>query len=502
MAAPYDKNRLRLDSLIEINQLMMSTVEPDDLIKVIMDAAKRLFAAEACSIAVIDEVDKQLVFAFAAGGAEVGNFRIKLGQGVIGWVAQTGEGVIVQDVSKDPRFFSGIDAETGFRTKSLLCSPLRQRGQIIGAIEVLNMADPQGLGKEDLDLLTVFGGLAGTAIDRARLFAATSHANVAFQELVQDRYRFIVGSSKAIQSIVRLARTVAPANTTILILGESGTGKEVLARAIHQWSARADHPFIAVNCVALTPELIESELFGHERGSFTGAVGRKIGKFELAQGGTLFLDEIGELRPKLQTKLLRVLQDKEFQRVGGTKDIRVDVRIIAATNRDIQEAIRSGDFREDLYYRLNVVSITMPPLRERKEDIPGLVHHFIDRYCREVKRSGLDISPEAMNLLASSFWRGNVRELQNSIERAVVLCSAPVLTEADFPAELREGSSAAGPSPAMDLSLPMAEAVDQFKRALVRRSLEKSGGNQAEAARLLGLQRANLSRLMKSLGLR
>ncbi len=497
-----DKTRLRLETLIEINQLMMSTVEPDDLVRVIIDAAKRLFSAEACSVAVIDERDRQLVFAFSAGGAEVGSFRMKLGQGVIGWVAQAGEGVIVRDVSKDSRFFSGVDAKTGYHTKSLLCAPLRKSGQVIGSIEVLNMADPQSLVQEDLDLLTVFGGLAGIAIDRAKLFAATKHANTAFQELIQDRYRFIMGTSAAMQSIVRLAHTVSHANTTILILGESGTGKEVLARAIHQWSARADHPFIAVNCVALTPELIESELFGHEKGSFTGAIGRKIGKFELAEGGTLFLDEIGELTPKLQTKLLRVLQDKEFQRVGGTKDIRVDVRIIAATNRDLQEAIRSGDFREDLYYRLNVVSITVPPLRERKEDIPDLVRHFIERYCVEVKRPRLEITPSAMDLLVSAAWRGNVRELQNSIERAVVLCSGTVLTEADFPAELRNGSDAGISSLKLNESLPMAQAVDQFKRALIRRALGKAGGNQADAARQLGLQRANLSRLMKSLGLR
>jgi Nif-specific regulatory protein len=501
MRVTQEKARLRLETLIEINQLMMSTVEPNDLIKVIIDSAMRLFAAEACSIAVIDESDRQLVFAFSAGGAEVGSFRMKMGQGVIGWVAQTGEGVIVQDVSRDSRFFAGVDAQTGFKTRSLLCAPLRQRGQIIGAIEVVNMSAPESLDQADLNLLTVFGGLAGTAIDRARLFTTTKHANAAFQEMVQEKYRFIIGSSEAMQSVVRLARTVAGANTTVLLLGESGTGKEVLARAIHQWSSRADHPFIAVNCVALTPELIESELFGHEKGSFTGAIARKVGKFELAEGGTIFLDEIGELTSNLQTKLLRVLQDKEFQRVGGTKDIHADVRIIAATNRDLQRAIGSGHFREDLYYRLNVVSCTMPPLRDRKEDIPGLILHFIDRYCREVKRPRLEITPAALEMLVSCPWRGNVRELQNSIERAVVLCSGTMLTEADFPAELKS-SQVAEDALTADGSLPMAEAIDHLKRTLISRALEKTAGNQAEAARLLGLQRANLSRMMKSLGLR
>ncbi len=504
-ASSHEQSRLRLKGLIEINQLMMGSFEPDDLVKVIIESAKRLFSAEACSIAVIDDNARELVFAFSAGGAEVGSFRMKLGQGVVGWVAQTGEGVIVQDVTKDSRFFSGIDHKTGYHTRSLMCAPLRQRGNVIGSIEVINLEDPNSLGAEDLELLAVFGGLAGTAIDRVRLFAAAQHANSALREVVADRYRFVMGSSAAMEEVVRLARTVSAANTTILLLGESGTGKEVLARSIHQWSPRADRPFIAINCVALTPELIESELFGHEKGSFTGAIARKIGKFELAEGGSLFLDEIGELSPSLQTKLLRVLQDKEFQRVGGTKEIHVDVRVIAATNRDLRQAISRGQFREDLYYRLNVVSITLPPLRDRKEDIPGLVNHFIDRYCREVKRPRLELSPSALELLVSHTWRGNVRELQNAIERAVVLCPGPTITETDFPAEFHAAqgrADASGSDSPHDEFLPLAEAVDRCKRDLIRRALKKSEGNQINAARQLGLAPANLSRLMKSLGLR
>jgi Nif-specific regulatory protein len=505
-APAQDSSRLRLDSLIEISQLMMSTVESDALVKVILDSAKRLFVAEACSIALIDENAQQLAFVFFAGGAEVGSFRMKLGQGIVGWVAQTGEGVICQDVSRDQRFFSGIDNKTGYHTRSLLCAPLKQHGQIIGAIEVLNMADPQNLTPGDLQLLTAFGGLASTAIDRARLFATTQNANAAFQELIQDRYRFIIGTSAAMQSVVRLARTVAAANTTVLLLGESGTGKEILARSIHQWSPRASHPFIAINCVALSPELMESELFGHEKGAFTGAIVRKTGKFELAEGGTVFLDEIAELPPRLQTKLLRVLQEKEFQRVGGTKDIRADVRILAATNRDLSKALHSGEFREDLYYRLNVVSITLPPLRDRRDDIPSLIHHFMDLYSREVKRPKLAITPAAIDFLKSCAWKGNVRELQNAIERAVVLCEGPVIGESDFTAEIRSAapvpSGISAGSSIIDQSLPLAEAVAQFKHALIRRALERANGNQAEAASILGLQRSNLSRLMKALSMR
>jgi len=495
----------RLESLMEINQMMMNAAEPDELVKVIIHSAMTLFSAEACSIAVIDEIANQLVFAYAAGGADLGNVRMEIGQGIIGWVAKTGESVICRDVSKDPRFFVGVDNETGFETRSLLCAPLTQRSQVIGAIEAVNLADPERLTDEDLRLLKIFGGLAGTAIDRMKLLYSTKLANQAYQEFEKDRYRFVIGSSRAMQAVVGLARTVAATNSTVLILGESGTGKEVLARAIHQWSPRVGLPFIAVNCVALTPELMESELFGHEKGSFTGAVSQKIGKFELAEGGTIMLDEIGELPPPLQTKLLRVLQDKEFQRVGGTKDIRADVRILAATNRDLPKAIRTGAFREDLYYRLNVVSLTMPPLREHREDIPILVDHFIDRYCREVKRAKMGIALDAVEQLCSCPWRGNIRELQNAIERAVVLSPGPILTRADFPPDIHgpgEGIPEGSKSFEIEEVMPMADAVDQFKRALIRKALEKTAGNQTDAAKMLGLQRPNLSRLMKALGLR
>ncbi len=506
MTATLEQTRMRLQRLVEVGRIMMSTLEPDELTKVILQSAMSLFSAEAGSIGLIDESARQLAFAYSSGGADVGSIRMELGQGIIGWVAKTGEGVICRDASKDKRFFGGVDAKTGYRTKSLLCAPLKQRGQLVGAIEVLNMAEPEQLDEEDLALLDAFGGLASTAIDRARLFTSTINSNAALHESSRSRYQLIIGDSPSMQAVIRLARTVGATNTTVLLLGESGTGTEVLARSIHEWSARSNGPFVPVNCVALTPELMESELFGHEKGSFTGAIARKIGKFELASGGTIFLDEIGELPPRLQTKLLRALQEKEIQRVGGEKDIRVDVRVVAATNRDLKEAIQAGDFREDLYYRLNVVSITMPPLRNHPEDIPPLVAHFIERYCREVKRPVLGIAPSAMELLKSYSWCGNVRELQNAIERAVVLCSGNVITPEDFPIEIRDPSAGARmPGVALaqnDTVPPLADAVDKVKRSLIFKALQRTSGNQAEAARLLGIQRSNLSRLMKALGMR
>ena len=297
-------------------------------------------------------------------------------------MARTGQPLVSNDVSTDPRWFGGVDQKTGFHTTSILCVPLKRRGRIIGVIEALNTTKAEGFSQADMELLLAFGSLAATALSRARAYTTVRNAKVAFQEVIQDRYHLIAGPSSSMQEVLRLARTTAATPSTVLLLGESGTGKEVLARAIHQWSPRADHPFIAVNCTALSPELLENELFGHERGAFTGATSQKKGKFELADGGTIFLDEIGDLAPDLQVKLLRVLQEREFQRLGGTREIRVDVRILAATNRDLQQAMQTGGFRQDLYYRLNVVSMTLPALRDRRADIPGLVQHFLERSCR------------------------------------------------------------------------------------------------------------------------
>jgi Nif-specific regulatory protein len=506
MQLQSDQIRKRLTSLIDATQQLIGMTEPEELLQNILESALRLFAADACSIALIDEADQQLAFAFTLGGAKVEEFRLPLGQGIVGWVAEKGEGVISNDVSQDPRFLGQVDRKTGFRTKAVLCAPLRYEGRVIGAIEVLNTATPGGFTQEDLDLLLAFGGLATPALQRTKTFSTVRNAKTAFQEVVQERYRLVSGASPLMQEVIRLARSVAVAHSTVLLLGESGTGKEVMARAIHHWSPRVEQPFVAVNCVALTPELLESELFGHEKGAFTGAIAQKKGKFELADGGTIFLDEIGDLASHLQAKLLRVLQEREFQRVGGTRDIRVNVRVIAATNRDLRRAMQTGTFREDLYYRLNVVSISLPPLRDRREEIPALIDHFTARYCNDMKRALLTIDPAAMELLRTYRWPGNVRELQNVIERAVVLSLGPTITGTDFPLELRtqggENGESALHGQAIDPSLPLSAAMEAFKRIRVRQALEAMNGNQTKAAQMLGLPRPNLSRLMKQLGLR
>jgi Nif-specific regulatory protein len=312
MTSFSDHARLRLDSLIEINQLLLSSIEPDELIRIILNSAIRLFTSEACSIAVLDEDSRQLVIDFSAGDTLVQGVRIDVGQGIAGWVARTGEGVLCNDVSADPRFWSGIDQKTGFETRTILCTPLKQQGRIIGVIEVLNTLNPAGFEQDDLKLLNVFGGLAATAISRARAVSTIHNANIAFQEVLQERYRFVVGKSPAMQSALRLARTVAPAATTVLLLGESGTGKEVMARFIHQVSPRSAHPFVAVNCVALTQELMESELFGHEKGAFTGAITQKKGSLSWRMEGQSFWMRLVRSHPGFRPNCFASCRKRNF----------------------------------------------------------------------------------------------------------------------------------------------------------------------------------------------
>jgi DNA-binding NtrC family response regulator len=307
-------------------------------------------------------------------------------------------------------------------------------------------------------------------------------------ELERRQDAHLVGQHPEMQRLNRLVAQVARTTTTVLITGESGTGKELVARAIHRQGPRRDKPFVAVNPAAIAETLVESDLFGHERGAFTGAYQRKLGKFELAQGGTLFLDEIATLRAELQVKLLRVLQEREIERVGGGQAIKLDVRIIAATNADVPAAVAAGTFREDLYYRLNVVHLTVPPLRQRTDDIELLVGHFIRRYNHEFGKRIQGLTPQAAAALRAYRWPGNVRELQNVVERSVVLVEGPMIGVEDLPLELSLGASVAAQTEA----LPLNEASDRFEREIVLRTLDRVDGNVSEAARVLGLHRNSL----------
>lgn len=311
----------------------------------------------------------------------------------------------------------------------------------------------------------------------------------------ERRYRLIAGKSEKMKEAVEMAQKAAISNSTVLLLGESGTGKEIFARAIHTWSERRNQPFVPINCVGLSKDLLESELFGHEKGSFTGADQQKKGKMELANGGTVFLDEVGDVSAELQTKLLRFLQEREFDRVGGVRSIQVDVRIIAATNRDLDLSIREGRFREDLFHRLNVIPILLPPLRERADDIPSLAHYFLRHYAEESKKTFTEINEEAMEKLASHAWPGNVRELANVIERAVVLGTGPKLTLADLPRRIVSSEELHAQVPAFSYR----QSLSMTRRNLVLKALAQCHGNRAAAARLLGLHEKYLLRLIKAL---
>src|SRR5499426_1922042 len=301
-----------------------------------------------------------------------------------------------------------------------------------------------------------------------------------FAQELRGRYRFVAGKNALMGQTVEEAKKAAASKSTVLLLGESGTGKEIFARAIHDWSARRLKPFIAINCVGLAKELLESELFGHEKGAFTGAHQLKKGKMELADGGTVFLDEAGDIAAELQTKLLRFLQEREFERVGGTESITVDVRIIAATNRDLEQAVKNQTFREDLYHRLNVIAITLPPLRERKEDIPILANYFLQRFSREAKKNVTEISQQAMEQLLTYDWPGNVRELSNVMERSIVLGAGPKITPNDLPPRLiLQKANSSSPE------LSYHEAIDAFRKELIENALTQSAGSRVAAAKAL-----------------
>jgi two-component system NtrC family response regulator len=338
------------------------------------------------------------------------------------------------------------------------------------------------------------------SVSKASQFAEAQRENRLLRQNLEDRYGLnrIVARGRAMRQVLDVVDKAAPSRSTVLISGESGTGKELVARAIHYASPRRNGPFVAVNCMAFNPGVLESELFGHEKGSFTGAVSRRRGRFELADKGTLFLDEVGELSADLQVKLLRVLQEKTFERVGGMEPVEVDLRLVAATNKNLPEEVAAGNFREDLFYRLNVVQVDIPPLRERREDIPYLAAHFLENFARENSKSFQGFTPEAMDYLSAYEWPGNVRQLENVIERCVVLARGETVEVEDLPPEIRDEESQF--KSAVDLlpaRLDLSETLEKIEAALVRRALARSGFVQVKAAELLGVSKSLLQYKLK-----
>jgi transcriptional regulator with GAF, ATPase, and Fis domain len=510
-------SRERLDRLDEALEILAASLDIEKVLRLASEAIQPVLAHDLLALTELDGSRKFRVIAFAGNPdieapketvpltpEELDQFRSK---------AYLVRDLRAESVPDTPR--SRILNATGMR--AYLRVPVRLWGEVQGALGI-GHREPARFGPEDVEPLRRVADRLALALSHSRLAEEASAVarekeraerleatvETLAQQLENQRQTRIVGSSGLWKEVLLQAGRVAPTNTTVLITGESGTGKEVVSRFIHQGSPRAKRSFVAINCAALPEQLLESELFGHERGAFTGAVATKIGRIEQASGGTLFLDEIAEMSPLLQAKLLRVLQEREFQRLGGERTLKADVRVIAATNRDLSAAIRQGQFREDLYYRLNVFEIPVPALRERPEDILPLAEAFLSELGGKVGRSGVRLSRDASEFLLEQPWPGNVRELRNAIERALLLCNGTVITRENFPAPapgprfvlttvgLKDSLDASGPLPAGGVDL---EAVE---KKFVAKALRQTKGNKSRAARLLGLTRAQFySRLEK-----
>jgi len=380
--------------------------------------------------------------------------------------------------------------------RTRLCVPMISNERIVGLIYLESSTATTALSEDDFPLLSAIAGLLVVGIENARQLERLGSENQRLQAEVSLRHD-MVGRGARMLSVYQFIKRVAPSDSTVLICGESGTGKELAARAIHNNSPRKSQPFVALNCAALSETLLESELFGHEKGAFTGAMAQKKGFLEVAEGGTIFLDEIGELSPILQAKLLRVLQEREFVRVGGTRPIKINVRFLAATNRDLPKAAREQSFRADLFHRLNVISITLPPLREHPEDIPALAEHFSARYSKHCKRNAMPISREAMAFLTQYDWPGNVRELENAMERAVVVGSSDRVLAEDLPESILETARTTSSAPAK-----YHDALRKLKKQLIVKAIDQSGGSVTAAATLLGVHTNYLHRLLRNFNLR
>jgi len=486
-----------IDQLREISTWVSSVEDVDQVLELIIETATKMMSAKASSLLLVDQKTKHLYFKVATGDKkdDVKKYELPLGQGIAGHVAETGEPLLIPDVSKDPRWFKEISESIGFQTRSIVCVPMKIRGEIIGVVEIIDKTDGTPIQKTDIKLLTVFADLAAMAIGSARKFANVRREVRYLKEELGSKYQ-IIGDSEALRKVISDAFKVANSKTSTLIIGESGTGKELLARLIHRAGPRKDEPLIVLNCAALTETLLEVELFGNEKGAYTGALERKIGKFELAHEGTIFLDEIAEMHTGMQAKMLRVLQEGVFYRVGGNVSIHVDVRVIAATNREITKEVAEGRFREDLFYRLNVVQIQMPSLRERKADIALLSEYFLDIFRKERGVTHLSISKKARDKMTDYHWPGNVRELRNAIERAVVLGNGAEILPEDLPIFDNDAKYSG-----LQVGMTLQDAINTFKKEFIKLNLEHTGGSRSKAAKVLDIQRTYLSSLISKFNL-
>jgi Nif-specific regulatory protein len=492
----------RLSTLLEISQALSGTLNLKSSMQRVLQILIRHHGVVRGMVTLLRE-GELLVEAIEGFDDRARAIIFKVGEGITGQVAQSGKPIVVPRISKEPEFLNRMPRRADFaRTElSFVCVPIIVQRTTVGTLAV----DLKFKAERDYESSVKFFGIVSSMIaqalnvqrlveeERRRLVDENTHLR---QEL-RERYDFsnIIGTSGPTRQMYEQVAQVAQTNTTVLIRGESGTGKELIAHAIHYNSLRAKKPFVKVSCAALPDTLIESELFGYEKGAFTGANARKKGRFELAEGGTIFLDEIGDINASTQVKLLRVLQEREFERLGGTESVRVNVRVIAATNKDMEKAIADGTFREDLYYRLNVFTIFVPPLRDRKADLLLLADHFLEKFSREHGKVIKRISTPAIDMFMSYHWPGNVRELENAVERSVLVCDGQVIHGHHLPPSLQ---TAEGSGTVTRVSLK--DAVEGFERDLIQDALKTTRGNRAKAARLLDTTERILNYKVRNLG--
>jgi transcriptional regulator with GAF, ATPase, and Fis domain len=505
--------------LFDLGMAFAARLDLDELIALVVRECSEALRAEGTSVLLLEPDGGHLVFPWVSAAdpavaARLATLRIPADRGVVGSVLRAMAGLRIDTAEGDQRFSPEADRATGFSTRALLCVPLRSRDGPIGVLEVVNPRDRPAFDDGDLRFLDALSGSVAIAIENARLYATVRSTASRLREQVGalrrdfarlDRFAELVGATPVMDEVRHLMDRAAASPITVLIEGETGTGKELVARGIHRAGERADAPFVVVNCAALAESLIESELFGHKRGAFTGALQDRAGYFEAAAGGTIFLDEIGEMPLPMQAKLLRVLQEGEVTPVGDHRPRKIDVRVIAATNRDLAADVAAERFRSDLYYRLAAFPIRLPPLRDRTDDLPLLTDRFLAAAAERHRKRAPGLLPATLELLGRWSWPGNVRELQNEIERAVALARDDESIGPDHLSERIAGTSPVDARPAVvveDGSLPLLEAREAFEIRYLAQALRRHHGNVSRSARALGISRVMLQKKMKQFGLR
>ncbi len=493
------KNR-ELTAILEVSKVLTTSFALEKNLSSVMSTLGSLLQMQRGCVFLLDSVSQELRIVAAHGLTKesIVKGKYRIGEGVVGRVLEKKVPMVISNIGREPLFLNRTGSRPEKDGISFLCVPIKLKNEILGVLSVDRIYSKEVGGvDDDLRVLEIVASLLAQFIKLWESYEEVEKEKESLKRELKGKYRIenIIGQSDRMQEVFDSVYRVAPSKATVLLRGESGTGKELIAKAIHYMSLRSKEPFVKFNCASIPEGLLESELFGHEKGAFTGAISSRSGKFELAHGGTMFLDEIGDLPISLQPKILRVLQEKEFERVGSDKTIKVDVRIITATSRNLEELVSRSTFREDLYYRLNVIPLFLPPLRERGEDIPLLMEYFLGKFNKENNRSVV-LDKSALQVFLNYNWPGNVRELENTIERLVIMCSSDNITSLDLPVALsirRVKISGSGTTLEAD--------IQEIERTNILSALEKTGGIQARAARLLGITPRQIGYKIKKYGL-